>query len=179
MSPGTGCEIGPPTCRPQITVHYTPAPPALLQHLVIANPVLLASVVIRVARHAGLGGGFEIRFHYRETLRYLAHMHRAGLTARRATRSLFGACPVFKLAEIRLHIGVGPPLRAPGRPSVIVLLNAPNIDHAVDQCGPAQTFAPRHGDAAAQGIRFGFRLEAPIERLVGHELAEARRDRNP
>src|SRR5690606_4251558 len=147
--------------------------------MVIANPLLLASLVIRVARHAGLGGGFEILVYYRVTLRYIGHMHRARLTAHRATRSLFSACAVFKLAEIRLHIGVGPPLRAPGRTSVIVLLNAPNIDHAVDQCGPAQTFAPRHGDAAAQGIRFGFRLEPPIERLVGHELAEARRDRNP
>src|SRR5690606_7518094 len=166
MSPGTGCEIGPPTCRPQITVHYTPAPPALLQHLVIANPVLLASVVIRVARHAGLGGGCEIRFRYRETLRYLAHMHRAGLTARRATRSLFGACPVFKLAEIRLHIGVGPPLRAPGRPSVIVLLDAPNIDHAVDQCGPAQTFAPQHGIAAAPGNPIRLLTKIPSTRIV-------------
>src|SRR5690625_2102131 len=86
---------------------------------------------------------------------------------------------VFQLLEVGQNFLEAPAGAAALGPTVVVLLLAPDVDHAVDERGAAEAAAPGNGDPAIVGRLFRLAPEAPVPALVDEQLAEARRDRNP
>src|SRR5690606_29051906 len=163
----------------KVAVHNAPAPAAILQHLVIAHPFLRAAVVIRLSGQTILRFCLDIGFGNEETRADFAYVHGRLLAAHGTAWCLLTSRPVFQLLEVRFDIRPRPALGSHTCPSVVVLGNAANVDHAIDEGGTAYALATRHGNGAALRRFFRLCFEAPVERLVRHELAETCRNADP
>ncbi len=158
----------------EVTVDHAPAAAVALRHLVIADPVLAAGVVVRVERQAVLLRRAQEGVGQRKALGHFLQVHRPGLAA-----GLAAGLIAFNLAEYPLGGAAAPAGGAGGLPAVVVLRPAAHVDHAVDQRRAAQALAARHGDGAAVDVVLRLGGEAPVVVRIHQQLGKARRDRDP
>jgi hypothetical protein len=172
---GLDLQVGSSTRRVEESARRRPAPAVLLRHLVVAEALLVAVVVVDGARialgDAGVDEGVE-------DLVLLVHVGDVELAAL-AAAVVAAALEMLGLLEVRQHRLVGPPAIAELRPGIVVERLSADIQHAVDRARAAQGLAARDRDRAALDVVLRLGGEVPVVDLVVQELGEAHRDRDP
>ena len=152
-----------------------PAPALLLRHLVIAEPFLLAVVVVRIARTAFGRGRIDERIQQFGAFDHVGDVQQAAAAARFVAARL----EMLGLAEIRQHRFVRPAAIAELRPGVVVERIAAHVQHAVDRARSAERLAARDRDRAALDVVLRLGGEVPVVARAVQQLGEADRDVDP
>ncbi len=169
-------EVGPVAHRPQERAGRIPAQALLLVHLEATDAEVVAAVVVRAGRDAGLAGRLDIAI---EQVPVQALAFHAPF-ARAPVRRVRAAPVVLAVAEDRQD-AVPVPARIAGdaRPALVIGGLAAQVEHAVDGRAAAQHAAARIEDRAAveAGLRLG--AVAPVRARMVDAFEIADRDMDP
>ncbi len=157
-------------CRTQIGVGGGPAatlPDRLLHR---AETFLFQTVIIGRRFETGLLAGGHEGIEERIRLFAARNMQRP---VRAPALALGTPVARFCALEIRLHIGVGPPVGTALLPMVEILGMPAHIDHAVDRRRPADDLAARRCHLAIIEVRLRLRAVSPVVARHVHRVGQA------
>ncbi len=172
---GFDLQVGAVADRIEVAARAGPTFAVLLGDLEIAEPFLVAVVVVLVARVALVHRGVDERIQQFGAFPHVLDVQRAAAAARVVT----ARAKMFGLAEIGQHRVVAPAPVPVLRPCVVVERVAADIQHAVDGAGPAQGASTRDGNAPVIGVGFRFALEIPVIRWIVEQFGETGWDSDP